>query len=134
MPNVVTSAIDPRCFDEARTAYSGSALSDIPTAQPWAVPAWAWISDTLHDFVAVRNELLRCKHPTIVCCAMIPPNGSGCFCLLPAPYLQASQWVASSLWLPRWALGEAAGVTKHRTWISLMCRRRMTTKPGARFA
>lgn len=59
LPSVVTSAIDPRRFDEARTSYCGSKASDIPQPQHWAIPARQWVLDMLNDFVAVRRDLTR---------------------------------------------------------------------------
>lgn len=59
LPDVVVSAIDPRAYDEQRTAWAQSAGRDIPAAPDFARPSTQWVVQFLQDFVAVRSDLQR---------------------------------------------------------------------------
>ncbi len=59
LPDIVTSAIDPRAYDAQRTDWAPSAANDIPEAPDFARPSVQWVVQFLRDFVAVRTDLQR---------------------------------------------------------------------------
>lgn len=151
LPDVVMSSIDPRHYDEARTAYSGMAACDIPSAEPWAVPAWSWVSDTLHDFVAVRNDLLRCEHAQDFDAVEVPSENDHrtwrTFCLgsVPAaptdcnpptlPVLMAIDQVNCNYllaWHTRWAIESQTLSDQSSRWLyAIMARLQRPLTQGA---
>ena len=58
LPDVVTSAIDPRAYDARRTAYAPAAEA-VPRAPDFARPSRQWLREFLTDFQAVREHLAR---------------------------------------------------------------------------
>ena len=63
LPDVVTSAVDPRAYDGRRTAYAPTA-DDVPAAPEFARPSRQWLLEFLADFQSIRDHLSRCASCT----------------------------------------------------------------------
>lgn len=153
LPDVVTSTIDPRHFDEARTVSNAAAACDIPSPQSWAVPPWPWVANTLRDFVAMRNQLMRCEAAKDYDVAAVPPENDHrswrTFCLgsasVPAftedsmqptlPILMAIDQVNCNYllaWHTRWAIESKTLSQQSSQWLyAIMARLQRPLTQGA---
>ena len=56
---MVTSGVDPRRFDDRRTAYVRGDTGDLPPCPPQLRPSLRWVRQLLDKFAALREALQR---------------------------------------------------------------------------